>query len=165
MKLYHGSNIEVINPEIRPKLRNLDFGAGFYTTLNESQAAEFAVKVVRRVKLYEQKSGKAIVSEYDFDFDAAKGLMVLRFKKPDEEWLDFVVANRKGGEPNKEYDIVMGPVANDNVYEVINLYQQGRYTKREALERFKVKELFSQITFKTDKAIKLLKFIKSTIIK
>ncbi|MDR1123215.1 MAG: DUF3990 domain-containing protein [Elusimicrobiota bacterium] len=162
MKLYHGSNIAVKTPEIMPTQRTLDFGGGFYTTLNFEQAAEFAKKVVLRSKKFGLTEGIATVSEYEYNFETAeKTLRVLNFDEPDKAWLEFVVGNRQGKNFDKGYDLVAGPVANDNVYTVIGYYEDGSFTEEMAISALKIKKLFTQIVLKTDKALALLKFAKS----
>ena len=85
-------------------------------------------------------------------------LKVLRFDKADKEWLDFVSVNRKG-QCQETYDIVIGPVADDGVYEVVRFYEIGVYDLEEALKRLKVEELYNQVLFHTEKSLTYLKFI------
>ena len=166
MKLYHGSNMAVENPEIRKSAHTLDFGGGFYTTHNFEQAAEFARKVVRRSAKLAILTGIATVSEYDFDLAVAeKTLKILKFEKPDVKWLEFVVGNRKNIHQESDYDVIIGPVANDDVYTTISYYERGIIDAQATIKRLKVKKLFSQTLLKTEKALKLLKFVKSVIIK
>jgi len=166
MKLYHGSNLTVERPEIRKPLHTLDFGGGFYTTHSFEQAAEFAKKVVIRAAKLAVPVGLATVGEYEFDIATAeKTLKILRFTEPNEEWLNFVVKNRKSIDLHSEYDIIIGPVANDDVYQAIRYFENGAYDIETTIKKLKVKELFSQTLFKTKAALALLKFVKSTIIK
>ena len=112
MILYHGSNVTVEKPKLFPQNRFLDFGYGFYTTTNRTQAISFAEKVCRR-----RKEGDKIVSIYEFDEETAfRECAFLQFDEPDEAWLDFVSANRSGKYAGESYEIVYGPVANDDVY-------------------------------------------------
>lgn len=149
-------------PRIIAQTRTLDFGAGFYTAPNEEQAWEFADKVVLRAVKFGGVAGVATVSEYDFDMEIAeKNLKILCFDRPDKEWLKFVADNRLGKLPKPQYDIVCGPVANDNVYAVINLFEDGTISEETAINELKIKKLFSQILLRNDKALSLLKFVKS----
>jgi len=155
MILYHGSNIVVEQPKLMPQHRALDFGIGFYTTENETQAISFADKVYRR-----RKEGAPIVSVYEFDEKAAfSDCSLLRFDSPDEAWLDFVSAHRNRTYHGKEYELIYGPVANDDIFLVFTLYAGGELTKEETLNRLKVKKLFNQLVFSSDQAISYLKFI------
>jgi hypothetical protein len=104
---------------------------------------------------------------YDFDdVEAERVLKILQFEKPDETWLEFVVQNRRRMPTDASaYDIIKGPVANDDVYEVITLYENGLLELDIAIKRLKVKELFSQTLLKTEKALKLLSFQRSYTVK
>ena len=152
MILYHGSNMIVEKPKLIEQNRFLDFGYGFYTTTNVGQAENFASKVVVR------RGGKPIVNVYEYDENAHTNLKIKRFSAPNEEWLDFVSANRKG-ECKEEYDVVIGPVADDGVYEVVRFYEIGVYDLQETLKRLKVEELYNQVLFHTKKALTYLKYI------
>lgn len=155
MILYHGSNMIVERPKLIQQNRFLDFGYGFYTTTNYNQAESFAKKVVVR------RGGKSIVNVYQFDEDLSVGLSVKKFPLPNEEWLDFVTEHRNGTYDKEQYDIIIGPVANDDVYRTLQVYQAGLLTKEQALEALKVKKLFNQYVFATKEALELLKFIEA----
>ena len=155
MILYHGSNMIVERPKLIQQNRFLDFGYGFYTTTNYNQAENFAKKVVVR------RGGKPIVNLYQFDEDLFGGLSVKKFSLPNEEWLDFVTEHRNGTYDKEQYDIIIGPVANDDVYRTLQVYQAGLLTKEQALEALKVKKLFNQYVFATKEALELLKFIEA----
>ena len=83
---------------------------------------------------------------------------IKRFSAPDEEWLDFVSAHRNGTYDGEKYDVIIGAVANDDVYRTLQVYSSGLLTKEQALEALKVKKLFNQYVFATEKALALLKF-------
>jgi hypothetical protein len=134
--------------------RFLDFGTGFYTTENKEQAISFANKVYRR-----RQEGSPIVSIYEMDESAAfSSCNLLRFAGPDEIWLDFVYANRTGTYSGKSYELIYGPVADDDVYETFMLYSAGTLTREETLKRLKIKRLFNQLVFSSERAISFLKF-------
>ncbi len=154
MILYHGSNVIVSKPILIPQNRFLDFGFGFYTTTNKEQAIGLAEKVCRR-----QNDGSGVVSIYEIDERKAFAeCSVLRFAQPNEAWLDFVSENRMGNYDGPSYDLVYGPVADDDVYTTFTLYTAGVFTKEQTLEDLKVKQLFNQLVFSTDKAVEYLKF-------
>ena len=96
MLLYHGSNVVVERPKLIEQNRLLDFGFGFYTTTNKAQAASFAEKVSRF------RGGQRAVSVYEFDQSGLASLDLLRFESANEEWLDFVSANRSGTYTGKQ---------------------------------------------------------------
>jgi len=157
MTLYHGSNITVVKPDLKLSRKNLDFGAGFYTSENKAQAVEFARKVMVR------KGGKnQIVSVYDFDMNTSESMLdILRFLSPDKLWLDFVHQNRRSIYTGTLPDLVIGPVANDDVFATLIVYEQGILNVEQTLEALKIRELYNQFVFKTDKALSLLKYIDS----
>jgi hypothetical protein len=72
--------------------------------------------------------------------------------------LDFITANRRGKDIGDEYDIVIGPVADDNVYSTVKLFETGILNKEEAIRRLKVVELFDQILFHTNQALEFCLF-------
>ena len=159
MQLYHASNIVVEQPVIVNRFATLDFGTGFYTTTNLSQATEFA----RKVFLRRGRKGRPIVNIYEFDKQAAQAvLQFLKFDEPDKEWLEFIVQNRQHGRsPDLDVDIIVGPVANDDVFETVALFESGQLSVEEAVERFKVKELYNQVLFCNMRALDFLVFIDS----
>ena len=92
MTVYHGSNIEVREPQILKPNRELDFGNGFYTTTNLDQAIAFAKRVTRN-----RGVGTATVSVYEIDVNVAFPLCeVVKFDGVSDAWLDFVCDNRDG---------------------------------------------------------------------
>jgi len=149
MMIYHGSTVIVKQPAILQRDRMVDFGTGFYATSNKEQALIWAQLVAAR-----RGESAQFLSIYEFDLEKAeKELILLRFDGPDEEWLDFVCANRRGREMANAYDMVFGPVANDRVYTVVQYYENGVYNKGEALKRLKVDALYNQILFHTEKSL------------
>lgn len=156
MLLYHGSTIVVEKPRLIAQNRYLDFGFGFYTTSNREQAEKFAKRVAQR------RGGIPIINIYKFDEEKAKKqLTIKQFSSPDETWLDFVAQNRAGSYSGKKCDLIIGPVANDDVYQSVHLYFLGVLTKNQTLKALKVKKLFDQYVFSTEKALSLLTFINA----
>ena len=156
MIIYHGSNVTVEEPKILTPNRYLDFGAGFYTTTNYDQALNFAGKVTMR-----KKSGRSTVNIYELDESVFKKVKVLNFDSADEAWLDFVSDNRSGIDRTEGYDLICGPVANDDVYQTFILYSTGVYTKEQTIEALKIKKLYNQYVFTTDYALSFLTFKKT----
>jgi len=158
MNLYHGSTVEVKNPRIIVrKNRGLDFGHGFYTTTNKEQAINFTKSVMRRTGATTRK-----VSVYEIDSDKAKSdLDILQFKEPNLEWLEFVRQNRFSIYKEKKYDLVIGPVANDDVFPTLQAYLEGIIPAEATIAGLKVKKLYNQYCFLTEQALALLKFINS----
>ena len=161
LHIFHGSDIAVPEPKIIPANRLLDFGEGFYTTSSYEQAQRLANRVRLR-----KKTVKQIISVYDFNSDkAAKDLNIIRFDSPSPEWLHFVTACRSGRETGYDYDIAIGPVANDNVYATIQLYETGLLSEAETLLRLKIERIYNQILFHTALALNYCIYIKSENIK
>lgn len=161
MILYHGSNVVVEKPKLIMQNRALDFGSGFYTTENEIQAVSFAQKVWNR-----RKDGAPIVSIYEFsEKDAFAVCTSIRFATADEAWLDFVSANRNRSYTGENCELIFGPVANDDIFVTFALYADGILTKEETLDRLKIKKLYNQMVFTSEKALSFLKFIGTLDIK
>lgn len=154
MILYHGSNVIVDQPKLIRQNRYLDFGFGFYTTTNRKQAVNFAQKVTDR-----RKMGEATLNIYSVNEAVAfQECKVLQFDSPDEAWLDFVAANRQGTYQGEKYDLIYGAVANDDVYRTIALYMTGVLDKEQTLSSLKIRKLFNQLVFATEKSLQYLKF-------
>ena len=152
MILYHGSNVSVENPKIIPNNRVLDFGCGFYLTSDYEQAARWAKLTVLR-----RGTGVPTVTTYEFE-NIDSDLSVLTFDSANVNWLKYVVSNRSDITNKDDYDIVVGPVANDNTMPVITLYLSGAYDESEALKRLLTQKLKDQYAFKSEKALTKLKF-------
>lgn len=151
--LYHGSNMKVDKPMLLKGQRALDFGAGFYLTSSYEQAMKWAKTVTRR-----RGNGQAIVNIYDLDEQRLATLYVLRFNTADGDWLDYVVKNRRGQAVVGDYDVVIGPVANDSTLPVIDDYMSGNYTKEEAVRRLLPQNLTDQYAFKSTEALAALTY-------
>ena len=151
MILYHGSNVEVREPRLLKNQRELDFGKGFYTTSDLDQATRWAKRTAIRLRQEE-----SFVSVYEIDEEEIKKLRVLKFNSPDADWLHFVVKNRKGEPVPMDWDIIIGPVANDQTAPVIDLFLDGMYDEDETIKRLLPQKLKDQYTFKTEDAIRLL---------
>ena len=108
MKIYHGSLEMVEHPMILKPNRKLDYGQGFYTTTSEKQAKEWVER-----RMLENNSNCGYINVYEFDDKKLSELNSLIFPEPNEEWADFVMANRTKFDFTHNYDIVYGPVAND----------------------------------------------------
>ena len=163
MTLYHGSDQIIKIPELRPSIRTLDFGPGFYTTTNKEQAESFATKVYNRsIKTGKTSKGK-FISIYEADHETMqKELDILHFISADEAWFDFVIANRQNKWHGKKYDVIYGPVANDTIYRTLIAFESGELSKAETIVRLKVRQLFDQMTFTTEKSLSFLKFLGFT---
>ena len=159
MKLYHGSTVAVRKPSVNRGRPTVDFGQGFYTTTSYEQAKKWAELKRKRTSV-----PHAVVTEYEVADDILQGrYTTLFFSGPTQEWLDFVVSNRKGN-GTAAYDLTMGPVANDQLYATIRLYEQGVVTASAAIEMLITHLLFDQLAFHNQHAANELTFIQSIII-
>lgn len=157
MRLYHGSNMIIDRPTIIVPNRPLDFGKGFYLTSLQNQADRWAVA---KSKI---KKSKAIVSIYRLDLEEVKKKFKVKvFEFANEEWLDLVEACRKDKNILTGYDLIIGEVADDRVYDTINLYLDGLIPKEIALERIKYKYQNDQLCILNSEILdKYLKFERS----
>ena len=152
MLLYHGSNLTIEKPLLLPASHPTDFGTGFYTTTNYKQAIDFANRIVRL------RGDIAVVNIYEFSEKEMEENTILLFEKPNASWLHFVVDNRMLKPTEKNFDLVIGPVANDDVYETIIAFENGIYDEQETLKRLLVRKLYNQYVFKNQSAMDKLIF-------
>ncbi|MCH5197355.1 MAG: DUF3990 domain-containing protein [Oscillospiraceae bacterium] len=151
--MYDFVYVVVSQPHLVQQNRFLDFGFGFYTTTNKAQAISFADKVFKR-----RGSGSKVVSIYEFNEQTSfEKCFRLRFDTPSEDWLGFVSENREGNYNGEIYDLVYGPVANDDVYTIFALYSAGALNKGQTLEILKIKKLYDQLVLSSEKALSFLK--------
>lgn len=149
MTVYHGSYTAVEKPAVIKGKNTKDFGVGFYCTVIREQAERWA-------KRYDTPT----VSTYTVRLDTS--LNILEFKDMSEEWLDFII-NCRHGIPH-DYDIVIGAMANDQIYNFIADYIDGIITREQfwAMARFKYPT--HQINFCTSAALKCLEYVTSEVI-
>lgn len=126
------------NPDVLHSKKYLDFGQGFYITTFENQAKKWAVRKGMR----QEKT--AIVNIYELSEDW-KAFKVLSFENENAEWLDFVCACRKGRPLNKEYDIIVGNVADDDVFKTVDMYFRGLWDKEKVLGELRHYKMNNQI--------------------
>ena len=151
--LYHGTAADFEQISLRKSHNRRDFGIGFYTTILEKQAKEWGY----RLSLREKKKQYYV---YQYIFRESDNLRVKRFNALDKEWLKFIKENRSKGGLQHSYDVVIGPVADDNTMETVQLYLTGILTANEAVERLKYNQVNNQVSFHTEKALRSLQFIR-----
>lgn len=150
MILYHGSFLEITEPDLEHSRTNVDFGRGFYITPIYEQAEKWCGKFKSRGK-------KGIISRYTIEASAYDELKVLKFHTYSEEWLDFILTCRTGNDTS-HYDIVTGGVANDKVFNTVELYFDGLIDKAEAINRLRYEKPNVQFCFRTKVALGKLHF-------
>lgn len=156
MILYHGSSLEIPTPDLTHSRPNVDFGRGFYTTPLYDQAVKWCGKFKRRGK-------DGVISQYRLDERALDELKVLRFDAYSEDWLDFILTCRSGKDTS-DYDIVEGGVANDKVFNTVELYFDQLIDKAEAIRRLRYEKPNLQLCFRTDAALSWLHFEGSEMV-
>ena len=144
MIIYHGSNVIVSSPRILVNGFYKDFGYGFYCTNIEKQAKRWALT----------KRGKSVVNSYEYIPNATLSQLV--FDTMTEEWLDFVANCRLGKEHS--YDIVEGPMADDQVWDYVEDFIAGHISRAAFWELVKFKYPTHQIVFCTQEALKTLRY-------
>ena len=158
LKLYHGSDIKIDKIDLSLGNKNKDFGKGFFLTSLQQQAEDMAA---RRVKF--SKNGTPIVTEFMFDDSCLNNdnLNVKIFDKVSVEWAQFILQNRKASSTGftHNYDIVIGPVANDGVVVQLNLFEQQFITIEELVKRLEYRHLNNQYFFGTERSLTYLKRI------
>lgn len=156
MILYHGSNVDIESIDLSRSSVGKDFGCGFYLTASREQAERMGR---RRARLY---GGEMVVPTFDFDENAAReaGLNIKDFESYSKEWADFILANRKNDTRTQihDFDIVYGPIANDDVGYQIRRLLAGMITIETFLEELKYKEgVTYQYFFATERSVQFLK--------
>lgn len=144
MLIYHGTYCLITTPQIIKGRYTKDFGAGFYCTILKEQAERWA-------KRYDT----SVICTYDYQ--ANPSLNILEFQEMTEEWLDFIVACRKG--ESHPYDIIIGAMANDQIYNYIADFVNGTITRKQFWALAEFKHPTHQINFCTEEAIKCITFI------
>ncbi|MBD5529973.1 MAG: DUF3990 domain-containing protein [Lachnospiraceae bacterium] len=150
MLVYHGSSQIVETPEIRIAKYNKDFYFGFYCTIMREQAQRWATRFGTK--------GYINIYEYVPNND----LRMLKFEKMTEEWLDFIAACRNG--KAHDYDIVEGPMADDTIYNYVQGFIDGKYSRTAFWELAKFKYPTHQISFHTVRALTTLKFLEGVTV-
>lgn len=156
MILYHGSNVDIESIDLSRSSVGKDFGCGFYLTASKEQAERMGK---RRARLY---GGEMVVSSFEFDEKAAReaGMNIKVFESYSKEWADFILANRKNDTRTQihDFDIVHGPIANDDVGYQIRRLLAGLITIETLLKELKFKEGATyQYFFATERSVQFLK--------
>ena len=145
MIVYHGSNQPVEFPDVLHSRPKVDFGAGFYVTPLWDQAISWAER-------FKQRGPSAFITEYVLDDEVLSLPRTLQFAEYSEEWLDFIMACRNGKKV-QDWDVIMGGVANDQVFDTVQLFTSGLIDKSTALGRLKYQKPNYQICLRTQEII------------
>jgi len=158
MNLFHGSNIAIKAIDFDKCKPYKDFGQGFYLTEIEEQAMLMAR---RMASIY---GGEAVVTVFEFDKSAAlndSSLSIKHFENSDEEWALFVMNNRSRTQqhPVHEYDIVIGPVADDTIATLFRNFDDGIIDLPTLVGGLRYKKISFQYFFHSQKAVEYLKVL------
>lgn len=174
-KLYHGSYMIVEEPNLTECRPGKDFGRGFYLTTDIKQAKRFVKSAVGKAV----KNGIAVLNANEgyvstYEVTDISGLKIFEFKDTDRQWLHCVAAHRRSGILKEElvlwekYDVIAGKIANDNTNQVITAYLNGVYGKAGteraddiAIGLLMPEKLTDQICLRTEKAMKVIKYVSS----
>lgn len=131
--LYHGTISEINQIDVSQGRGNKDFGKGFYMAVTKQQAIGMMHKkhkeAVHRSRNKKEAQFKERLYEITFNETYAKTLNVKIFSSADEEWLDFILLCRERGAMPHDYDLVIGPTADDDTMLCLKAYWDGLYGK------------------------------------
>lgn len=153
MMLYHGTNINFLEIKLNASRVGKDFGVGFYLTPDRQIAYRQAER-----KFRQYGEGGIFVHEFYINENSLKDFKVLRFDGYSEEWANFILLNRqhKSHHSIHDYDIVIGPIADDTIGFQIRRYTEGIITKQQFLQAIKYHNVSIQYFFGSERAIKIL---------
>lgn len=151
MLLYHAGFKIIKEPDIHYGRKNADFGQGFYLTAEK----EFAYRWAQ-----ERKGEETIVNTYELDMT---NLKIRRFIR-DKEWFEYIFANRNRKPDTLEADVIMGPIANDIIYNTNGIFTGGILEPEQALKLLLIGPEYTQIVLKTKKAAVQLKWLESAVL-
>jgi hypothetical protein len=162
MMLYHGSHRAIEKPDLSMSRLRTDFGKGFYLTPIKAQAVDWSRRFIR-------ERGSAVVSAYEFlprgDDRLPKNIKILEFDSHSLEWLNFITACRLGKPIDTKWDLVIGGIANDKVFDTLQLYFDELISAEEAIGRLRYNKPNFQYSFKRQSLIdKYLQFAGSEVV-
>lgn len=146
MLLYHTGFDQIKEPDVHYGRKNADFGQGFYLTAESEFAHRWAG---------EKKDAKTYVNSYELD---TEGLVIHRFQR-DEEWFQYIYGNRHLKPDELEADVIIGPIANDTIYDTLGIVTSGFLEPEEAMQLLMIGPEYQQITLKTKKAAEHLQWL------
>ena len=157
MRVYHGGTDIVKNPNVTKGRGGLDFGIGFYITDIKQQAESWADRMAR-IRLAD-----GLVNIYEFDEQTAKDqYSYKKFEEYDVEWLNFIVANRRGDNFMENYDVIEGGVANDRVIDTVEAYMSNMMPLEIALKNLSEHRPNNQLCIRSQKVVEeCLHFVES----
>ncbi|MCR5144668.1 MAG: DUF3990 domain-containing protein [Lachnospiraceae bacterium] len=151
MRVYHTGYLELKKPDVHYGRENADFGQGFYVTPEQ----EFALRWAKA-----REGQQTIINEYELDLS---GLNVHRFDRS-IDWFRYIFKNRKTATDMLDVDVVIGPIANDIIFDTMGIISSGFLEEEEALRLLLVGPEFHQIALKTEAAAVKLNWLGARVI-
>ena len=151
--LFHGSNQKFERVSLEKSKDKRDFGRGFYMTTLREQAVRWAQNMFVRHGGFGQYV-------YEFVLDISPGLRIKRFNGLNHEWLGMVKRNRVNGGTQHDYDVVWGPVADDETMRTLALFVAGIYTEDMALRQLSFHKPSDQVSIHTANALTRLRMLR-----
>ena len=150
--LYHTGYSEILEPDVHYVRQNADFGQGFYTT----RSGEFAGRWAK-----ERKDFKTVLNTYLLE---TRGLKIYEFKR-DTAWFDYIFNNRIGkADPLADMDLIIGPIANDTIYDTLGIITSGILKREESLALLLIGPEYEQVAVKSEKAVSQLTWLTARTI-
>ena len=155
--IYHGTIADIDNIDLTAGRGYKDFGKGFYLAYDKAQS----IGIINKNYKIALKRKYSNITKNLYAFDTSQNELekckVKVFNSADIEWLDFIL-NCRRGKDNTDYDMVIGGVANDKVFNTVELFFDGLIDKAEAIKRLRYEKPNVQICFRTERALSLLHF-------
>lgn len=159
MIVYHGTTMIIKRPQVKYAKDYLDFGRGFYVTTYREQAEKWA----KRKSIRQNRDAVVNICELN---EKIEGLKILTFENENERWLDFVCACRRGEKLYESYDIIIGNVANDDVFKTVDMYFRGVWDKNRTIKELRYYKMNDQICIVNQEILdKVLRFKESYEVK
>jgi len=152
MILYHTGFAEIRRPDIHYGRKNADFGQGFYLTPDLAFSEHWAK---------ERSSSKTYHNIYEL---STEGLNIKTLSR-NREWFDYIYSNRHmKADVFAGYDVIIGPVANDTIYDVLGLTTSGFLDPEESLRLLMIGPEYTQVAIKTEKAVSGLEWKSAKVL-
>ncbi|MBQ9010095.1 MAG: DUF3990 domain-containing protein [Clostridia bacterium] len=148
MLLFHSGLVEIRNPDIYRGRKNADFGQGFYLTTDSA----FARRWTRS-----SKDTVPVINTYQLNTES---LEIHRFSR-DTEWFTYIFNNRRGRPDSISADVIIGPIANDTIFDTLGILTSGLLSDEQALRLLMVGPVYTQVVIKTPRARNQLEWIES----
>jgi hypothetical protein len=127
---FHGSAVAFKRIDVTKGRGRKGFGQGFYMAFSAAQAVGMMHKKFREsISRRRDRSGDFCETLYriEIDVELLKTLRVKTFCSADVEWLNFILMCRPSRGVPHEFDVVIGPTADDDTNMALKYYYDGTY--------------------------------------